>query len=82
MSKQAITRLLDQEIEHRPDWVVVTNDGYTEYQDCTIAEIADDLSYEFHRYGLTWEYCLAYDNKQLKCYTIYPDGSYDEVKQC
>ena len=82
MSKRAIKRLLEQEIKQRPDWLVVTSDdGYTEYEDCTIEEIADELSWEVNRYGASWEYCLAYD-REMNCYIIYPDGSYEEVEQC
>ena len=45
MSKAAIIRLLEQEIEQRADWSVLTSDNaYFEYDDCTIQDIADDLS--------------------------------------
>ena len=84
MSKAAIRRLLEQEIEQRADWLVLTSDDcYYEYDDCTIQDIADDLSWEYSRYGATWEYCHAYDNKNgMKCYIIYPDGSFEELEQC
>lgn len=82
MSKATVKQLLDQEIKQRADWIVVTSDDdYAEYDDCTIDEIAEDLSREFHRYGATWEYCLAY-GKEMNCYIIHPDGTYEEVEQC
>ena len=80
MSKQAITRLLDQEIKQRADWLLVTSeDGYIEYKDCTIQELADTLSWEHDRYGQTWGHCRAYDT-EMNAYIIYPDGSYEEVE--
>ena len=81
MSKATVKQLLDQEIKQRADWLVLTSDDcYYEYDDCTIQDIADDLSWEYSRYGATWEYCLAYD-KEMNCYIIYPDASYKEVEQ-
>ena len=80
MSKAAVKQLLDQELEKRPYWLVVTSeDRFMEYKDCTIQELADELAWEHERYGQTWGHCRAYD-KEMNAYIIYPDGSYDEVE--
>lgn len=72
-------KFLEHEKQNRSDWTVQdTNDGYLYYEDCTIQEIVEDLSWDYHRYGVKVDYCLAYD-KEMNCYLIYPNGEFYEV---